>query len=219
MRDMKQALTGSRPKLSILGRASMNHECRVREYGADKYARGNYHGAPPASVTAEDRVMGYIDAAMRHLTRIADAYNHALGRGGDLREALATVDDDGGGKFPASNLPDLSHALTSLAIGIQCAVDDGILPLDPGQPWKAPSSEVGLPQKDNPAAERARIDLLVAEREMERALQQRTEMERTLQQRALVAARVASGAFDVLEMEKVPRSEFDVGGDGGLYRG
>lgn len=161
--DMKQGLTGSRPALSILPRAPQLHECRVLEYGADKYARGNYHGAPPEGVSPAMRVLGYIDATMRHLARVANAANHALGTGGDVAAALSIVDDDGGGKFPASMLPDLSHAMTSLALGITVAVDDGILPMDPGQPWKA-GADAGLPQKDDPASEKLRIRLAEIER-------------------------------------------------------
>lgn len=160
--DMKQGLTGSRPKMSILPRVALVHTIRAIEYGADKYARGNYHGPPPPTVSPEDRLLGYIDATMRHLTRVADAINRAKGTGGDTVAACCTRDEDGGGKFPASSLPDLSHALASMAIGVSCAVDDGLLPEDPGQPWKKALVETSIPQKDDPAAERARVAALNA---------------------------------------------------------
>lgn len=159
--DMKQGLTGSRPKMSILPRVALVHTVRAIEYGADKYARGNYHGPPPPTVSPEDRLLGYIDATMRHLTRVADMINRAKGTGGDIRAACRTRDEDGGGKFPASSLPDLSHALASMAIGVSCAVDDGLLPEDPGQPWKAElAPESAIPQKSDPEAERARVRAL-----------------------------------------------------------
>lgn len=162
--DMKQGLTGSRPKMSILPRAALVYGVRPLEYGDDKYSRGNYHGAPPAGVSAEDRLLGYVDAAMRHLTRVSDAINRVKGTGGDIKAACATVDDDGGGKFPASNLPDMAHALASIMIGITCAVDDGLLPADPGQPWKQELvPQLGLPQKDDPAAEKARVAMLIVQ--------------------------------------------------------
>jgi hypothetical protein len=161
--DMKAGLTtDARAKLSILPRIGLIYACRAIEYGADKYARGNYHGPPPAALGKDagaKRLLGYIDATMRHLTRVSDALNRALGTGGDLVAAAATVDDDGGGKFAPSMLPDLAHALASLVIGVSCAVDDGLLPADPGQPW-AQKGEQGLPQKDDPAAERRRIEQL-----------------------------------------------------------
>lgn len=156
--DMKQGLTGSRPKMSILPRVPMVHAVRAIEYGADKYARGNYHGPAPAGVSPEDRLLGYVDATIRHLTRVADAINRAKGTGGDVRAACSTRDEDGGGKFPASSLPDLSHALASMMIGVSCAADDGLLVEDPGQPWKNQlPAEVAIPQKSDPAAERARV--------------------------------------------------------------
>lgn len=178
--DMKQGLTGSRPKLSIVPRAAMIYITRPLEYGADKYARGNYHGPAPVGVTPVDRLLGYLDAAQRHITRVTESINRAMGTGGDMAAACSTVDDDGGGKFPASDLPDLSHAMASLAIGVSCAIEDGLMPADPGQPWKTALAqlkalaggeyrgplhgksteeiraaqdigELGLPQKDDPA--------------------------------------------------------------------
>jgi hypothetical protein len=163
--DMKAGLTGAKPKLSIVPRALQTYAARPLEYGADKYARGNYHGPPPAALgenAAALRLLGYIDAAMRHLTRVSDAVNHALGTGGDVRAAVGTVDDDAAGGFPPSMLPDLAHALASVGLGITCAVDDGLLPADPGRPWDALRPPVELPQKADPAAERRRVDELFA---------------------------------------------------------
>lgn len=166
--DMKQALTsGGRPKLSMIPRVALIYITRALEYGSDKYARSNFYGAAPAGVSSAERVLGYIDATQRHLARVADNINRALGTGGDLAAAVGTVDADGGGKFPASNIPDLAHALASLTIGVLCAVNDGLLPEDPGQPWRAElgatAARAGdIPQKDDPAAEKARVAALSA---------------------------------------------------------
>lgn len=165
--DMKHGLGGARPAMSILPRTGLVHGGRAIEYGADKYARGNYHGAPPAKLgehAEAKRLLGYIDAAMRHLTHVSDKINRALGTGGDVNAAASVVDDEASGGFPASNLPHLDHALASLLIGVSCAVDGGLLPVDPGQPWKAAMPETGLPQKDNPAAERERVAALQKQR-------------------------------------------------------
>lgn len=166
--DMKAGLTsGAKPKLSILCRAGLVYEARGQEYGADKYARGNHHGPPPPALGDDRkragalRLLGYIDAAQRHLTNVADAINRALGTGGDLVAAASTRDMDGTNTFPASELPELAHAKTSLGIGISCAIDDGLLPADPGQPWASKVGNVELPQKDDPAAERARVAALL----------------------------------------------------------
>jgi hypothetical protein len=167
--DMKSGLVGgARPKLSILPRHGLIHGTRAIEFGADCYARGNYHNPPPeelgtADVAGAKRLLGYIDATARHLSKVADQINRALGTGGDLAEAASVVDDVAKKDFPASGLPDLSHAIASLLIGVTCAVDDGLLPADPGQPWAAELEAVTattseeLAQKDDPAAERRRI--------------------------------------------------------------
>lgn len=165
--DMKHGLGGARPQLSILPRAGLTHGGRAIEYGADKYARGNYHGPPPAKlgVDAEPkRLLGYIDATMRHLTDVSDAINRALGTGGDIRAACRIVDSEASGGFPASGLPHLAHAIASLLIGVSCAVDDGLLPADPGQPWRAGKGEPAIAQKDDPGAEKTRVEQLNVER-------------------------------------------------------
>ncbi len=178
--DMKHGLGGARPQMSILPRIGLVYGGRALEYGADKYARGNYHGPPPAKLgeNAEaKRLLGYVDAAMRHLTHVSDQINRALGTGGDVAAACAALDDEASGGFPASNLPHLAHALASLLIGVSCAADGKLIPEDPGQPWQSDLAKLralagdgdgdgdgglegGLPQKDNPAAERARVQRL-----------------------------------------------------------
>lgn len=139
--DMKAGLTSSRPKLSIVPAAGELYQCRAMEYGADKYKRGNYHNAPPEGVAPAARVMGYVDAALRHLRAVADAYNRespvAQGPASlTFGAALAARDTVASGGFPASGLPHLAHAMASVALAIQCGVDDSLLPDDPGQPWK-----------------------------------------------------------------------------------
>jgi hypothetical protein len=155
--DLKHGLTSSRPRLSIIGRHAMTHLCRAMEYGADKYKRGNYHGNPPAGVGAEARVLGYVDAALRHLTEVSQLYNVAHGTDGDTRAAVAVTDDVASRGFPASGLPHLSHALASLMVAIECAVQDGLLPADPGQPWREgqPAIEERSPEATQRAVETA----------------------------------------------------------------
>lgn len=142
--DMKAGLTTDRPRLSIVPLAGELYQCRAMEYGADKYRRGNYHGSPPEGSDPAARVMGYVDAAMRHLRAVADAYNRAFADRGDgtdasgaMVAALCTPDVVASGGLPASGLPHLAHAMASVALAVQCGVDDGLLPADPGQPWRA----------------------------------------------------------------------------------
>lgn len=137
MGDLKEGLTSSRPRLSITPRTPRIHLCRALEYGGDKYKRGNYHGGAPEGVEPVMRVLGYLDATYRHLEEVTDAVNRALGTGGDTAAACAVVDSVASAGFAASGLPHLSHALASLSLAIECAVADGLLPADPGQPWRA----------------------------------------------------------------------------------
>lgn len=146
----KKPFQAGRPKLSILPRAPQVYTTRALEYGGDKYSRGNYYGGCPDGVTPVERVLAYIDATQRHLLRVTEAINRALGTGGDVVAAIRTVDDVPSGKFPASSLFDLAHAMASLSLGITCAVEDGLLPEDPGQPWRVETGkkDEALPQKD-----------------------------------------------------------------------
>jgi hypothetical protein len=135
-RNARERVRCERPQLSILPRHGMVHQSRGTEYGADKYARGNYFGPPPATVTVAKQILDYVDAAMRHLTQISQAMNVALGTGGDVKKAFAVPDLDASGGFPPSMLPHFSHALAGLGILAEIAVANGFLPADPGQPWK-----------------------------------------------------------------------------------
>lgn len=192
--DMKilRNLRESRPELSILQYNGMVYSSRATEYGADKYARGNYFGAPPANVDPVNRFAEYLSAAMRHLGKIAQAINIAKGTGGDARAACADLDTEASGGFPPSMLPHIAHAIAGLMIAVECGINDGLLPADPGQPWKRHPmyaevlerraagskgnkleglrddqirAQQGLPQKDDPDAERRRVEELTTKRE------------------------------------------------------
>ena len=172
--------TAAKPKMSILPLVGLTYGVRPIEYGADKYARGNYHAPPPPALDADPqlaavkRFLGYLDAAGRHIVETTDAINRALGSGGDLLAACRVVDDKMSGGFPPSMLPHLSHAIASLLIGVTCAADDGLLDKDPGQPWKAllaaakPDSAIE-DRKADPSSERRRIATLRKVRATRRA--------------------------------------------------
>lgn len=176
-------LRESRPELSILQYNGMVYGSRATEYGADKYARGNYFGPPPAGVDPVNRFAEYISAAIRHLGKIAQAINVAKGTGGDQKTACAVPDDEASGGFPPSMLPHISHAIAGLMIAVECGINDGLLPLDPGQPWKKHPDYAGvlerrgahaatlaaLAQKDDPDAERTRVEAAQAKRNLQDA--------------------------------------------------
>jgi hypothetical protein len=165
----------SRPMLSIVPYNGKVHGSRAMEYGADKYARGNYHGALPQGVDPVNSYLEYLDAAMRHIGKIAHAVNVAKGAGGDQKKACAAPDDEASGGFPASNLPHTDHAIASLLIAVELGAAHGLLPVDPGQPWKKDPLYAGvlerrggadrraaIPQKDDPDAEHARVTAAAA---------------------------------------------------------
>lgn len=148
MADMKPGSAGPKPQLSQIPKASLVYLARGLEYGSDKYERANHYGPPAPGVDPVIRLLGYIDAAKRHLTEVSDAIQRAMGVGGDVRASVCTRDMDASGGFPASGLPDFCGAACSVALAISCAVNDGLLPADPGRPWAPNSNTVGLPQKD-----------------------------------------------------------------------
>lgn len=183
-RNARESAAVARPRMSILQRHGMIHGVRATEYGADKYARGNYFGPAPAGLDPVDQYLEYVDAAIRHLTHVSQAINVAKGTGGDQRAACAVVDEDMSGAFPPSLLPHVSHTIAGLMIAVEVGVANGLLPADPGQPWKqhpiylevlerrhgpktkAPHDRRGhdtAAAKDDPDAERARVESLRAE--------------------------------------------------------
>lgn len=167
-RNAQASRTGhDRPKLSILQYNGMVYSASGTTFGSEKYARGNFHGPRPEGVEPVDRFLEYLDAAMRHIGKIAHAINVAKGTRGDQIAACALPDDEASGGFPASNLPHIAHAIAGLMIAVECGVADGLLPADPGQPWRRDplyaevlarrGAPAALPQKDDPDAEHRRV--------------------------------------------------------------
>ncbi len=127
--DRKQALAGGgKPPLASIPAAALVYTARAMQYGTSKYGRGSFHGACPQGVTPAERLLAYLDAAMRHITTTADAITRATAAGTSLTAAACVQDDESG-------LPHLCHALASLAIGVTIAENDDLLPVDPGAPW------------------------------------------------------------------------------------
>lgn len=132
--DMKEGLTGGKPMLSELPYAALVYASRGFEYGHSpgKYERGNYL-RPTVDILADfHRMQFYLDAVLRHTTKLTTEMNRALGCGdkteAELKAAAMTIDVESG----------LSHLTGMLANGmmaVQQAVDAGLIPVDPGQPW------------------------------------------------------------------------------------
>jgi hypothetical protein len=196
VKDMKEGLSSARkPDLTHVRTPFMVYTSRNCDYGNFKYERANYlrpvspngySGRP----TREDfeRYRAYLRAAFSHLAQTLDALEHHQSTDPQLEDVdgmtdaayAVDVDPDTSGKVGPSFLPHLGGTCASLNMAITQAVRCGLLPTDPGQPWRDASCA-------SPAAERAR-DVWRAQ-----------ESEKTA--RALVDARVAAGAYDIVELE------------------
>jgi hypothetical protein len=180
VKDLKEGLNSSRKADTTHVRKSLKiYVARPCEWGSVKYERANFarpaSSHPPGSAEAVkadfNRLRAYLRAASDHIADALDSMERHQAGDPDLRDvdgmkrAAYAVDTDAkpGCPFGASGLPHIAPAAASLMMAIEQATLYGLLPADPGQPWAADSREEGLPQKDDPAAERARIARLAAE--------------------------------------------------------
>jgi hypothetical protein len=130
-KDLKAGVGGVKPQLSQLPSAPLTWAARTFQYGAQKYERGNYL-RPQVDRRADlDRLSAYIDAALRHIYAATTEIEWQRG----CTELEGTQLLIGGYPDAESGLPHLAHALTSLMMAIQQAVNAGILVEDPGTPW------------------------------------------------------------------------------------
>lgn len=136
--DMKAGLTNGKPQLSQLPLAALVYATRAAEYGNSpgKYERGNYLRPTVDTLADFHRLLGYLDASLRHTNKVTTEMNRALGCTDHTKVDLMTgancIDHESG-------LPHLCGALMSIMIGIQQAVDSGLIPADPGRPWEKKS--------------------------------------------------------------------------------
>lgn len=143
LKDMKQSLKGIKPDISHVRFDSMVYESRPKEYGCDKYTRSNYLRPSEDDREAWNRFRSYIRGMVAHGVKTLDsmeahqAQDPDLLDGEGMRAACFAPDTeiDGSG-FPPSHLPHVAHALASGSMGVCLAIDYGLLPKDPGQPWK-----------------------------------------------------------------------------------
>lgn len=135
-RDLKQS--AGKPQVSQRPFAPAIWAARVYEYGASKYARGNY--LRDTDLTPEDRASNYLDAAIRHLYQQAEQLERYRGEAlyAAADKSAAGLGLDGPGYIllaldEESGLPHLAHALVSLEMLIAQLVQAGAAPKDPGQ--------------------------------------------------------------------------------------
>jgi len=133
--DMKEGLTNGKPQLSQLPQAGLIYTARAFEYGCSptKYERGNYLRPTVDTLADFDRLLSYIDALLRHATKLTTEMNRARGctdqTEADLKAAAMYIDKESG-------LPHLCGMMASGMMAIQQAADAGLIPADPGRPWE-----------------------------------------------------------------------------------
>jgi len=133
--DMKEGLTNGKPQLSQLPQAGLIYTARAFEYGCSptKYERGNYLRPTVDTLADFDRLLSYLDALLRHATKLTTEMNRARGctdqTEADLKAAAMCIDKESG-------LPHLCGMMASGMMAIQQAADAGLIPADPGRPWE-----------------------------------------------------------------------------------
>lgn len=154
MKDLKESLSSARKAdLTHVRKAFMVYTARPCELGTIKYVRSNFlrtaapveGGAPLAADFV--RFRSYLRAAMAHIVEVLDAMEihqatdpNLLDVEGMKRAAYA-VDTDvtPGARVGASLLPHVAPACSSLMMAVTQAVNAGLLPADPGTPWREPA--------------------------------------------------------------------------------
>lgn len=161
--DMKEALaSGRKPDITHVRKPLMVYTARGCEYGdqtqGGKYERSNYlrpAGVAGVSTTRDDfiRLRGYLRAAVGHLVDVLDAMErhqaldpYLLDVAG-MKAAAFAIDMDAKPGCPVgpSKLPHLCGGAASLNMAITQAVTYGLLPADPGQPWRGTPAQGELP--------------------------------------------------------------------------
>jgi hypothetical protein len=153
MKDMKEGLTSARKAdITHVRGPFLVYIARPCEYGGDKYERANYlrpassdaPGSPEAIRAAFLRFRKYLRADLSHTIATLDAMERH--EAGDpklvdvegMKRAAYAVDTDAqpGAKVGASLLPHVAHGAASKMMAVVQAVDSGLLPADPGTPWR-----------------------------------------------------------------------------------
>lgn len=153
LKDMKEGLSSSRKAdTTHIRRSFQIYTCRPCEYGSDKYERANYmRPAAPPNVdmdvqmrAAFERLRKYLRAARDHIDECLESMERHQSQDPKLTDvegmkiAAYAVDTDvtPGSKIGASMLPHVAPACASLMMAITQATDAGLLPKDPGTPWR-----------------------------------------------------------------------------------
>ena len=153
LKDMKEGMSSSRKAdTTHIRRSFQIYTCRPCEYGTDKYERANFmRPAAPTNVdmdvqmrAAFERFRKYLRAARDHIDECLESMERHQSQDPKLTDvegmkvAAYAVDTDvaPGSKIGASMLPHVAPACASLMMAITQATDAGLLPKDPGTPWR-----------------------------------------------------------------------------------
>lgn len=135
-KDMKQALqSGIKPDTTHVRGPTRVYIARAQEFGDFKYERANCYREAPDDVKDVDRLRGYLRACVDHAQELLDSLERHQANDPNLedvegtKQACYAPDKD-------SKVPAIAHAAASLNIAITQAVEAGLLPADPGQPWR-----------------------------------------------------------------------------------
>lgn len=124
MSDQKIKTAAGKAPLGLVPARALVGAARVFQYGAKKYAAGNFHKA-----TLDDGAGArYIGAALRHLAEMQEP------NGLHTPASLAAID-------PESGLPHLDHVLCGLMMLRSIMVKCGAIAVDPGEGKDPPSAE------------------------------------------------------------------------------
>lgn len=120
--DYKVATSAKKSPLALIPLRVLTGIARVFQYGARKYARGNWHRAN----LNDDAIERYYSAALRHIA----ATQHPNGILD--RVSAAALDEESG-------LPHIDHAICGLMMLRGILMKEGVLPEDPGDGKNPPA--------------------------------------------------------------------------------
>lgn len=151
LKDVKEALSSARKAdTTHVRRAFQIYTARPCEYGCDKYERANFMRMTGSSPSTEptkadfERFRAYLRAARDHIDETLESMERHQSQDPQLvdveglKRAAYAVDTDTkpGQKIGPSLLPHIAPACASLMMAITQATDCGLLPKDPGTPWR-----------------------------------------------------------------------------------
>lgn len=132
LKDMKAALGGKKPLLSLVPPAIQVYIARRLQFGGFKYLQTGNYLREAEGMDDLERFKEYLSGVRRHILAVEDAIVRfqAKGRGhaATAADAVGIIDPEVGDTM-------MGGACASLAIAMQVGVDAGFLPADPGCPW------------------------------------------------------------------------------------